>query len=304
MAAKQIVATSVALCLAWAIGASQWIARAQSLEGAGGSGAGVEKPVPALESWGSDLAGAMAIARAENRQVLVYFTSKNIPPARAMTSMVLAKMQGHPALEPFIRVQVDVDEQPEIAGQYKVNQLPVFVVLDQGKELDRFGGFLPPKAFLDTLRAAADRRQAIPVLQKRIANDPMDLEAAWLLARKYARDKKRDDLDKTLLEMRKRDPENQKGFLDNVAFLELMTSINPKVPQDGLAATEKYLEEFPESEFADQVEMTKAQLAFQAGDVAASIRILEQFPSKYPQSPLAPQVASDLRTYRAQMQAQ
>jgi outer membrane protein assembly factor BamD (BamD/ComL family) len=97
-------------------------------------------------------------------------------------------------------------------------------------------------------------------------------------------------------EIRDLDPDNAKGFLDNVAFLEMMAKMNVKTPADGLRATERFLKEFPRSEYADQVALTRAHLAYQTGDKELCLRILERFHSDYPKSPLAPQVRRDLTT--------
>jgi len=252
---------------------------------------------------GKNLDQALQAAAESKKPVLVFFSSNNIPPCKAMKDKVLKEQEVRDAMAAFEVVDIDVDQQPEIAGKYKVNQLPVFMVLDaKGSEIDRFGGFLPPQAFIETLRDAADPSQSIPELNRRISASKDDLEARWLLARKYARDKNRDGLDKTLVEMRQLDPKNEKGYLDGVAFLELMTSVNPKMPEDGFKTTGRFLEEFPKSKFADQVELTRAQMAYQMGDSEKCIEIMESFAQKYPTSPLAEQVKHDLAAVRGNAQ--
>ncbi|HUT23135.1 MAG TPA: thioredoxin fold domain-containing protein [Sumerlaeia bacterium] len=254
-------------------------------------------PPPPLDGWRASPDAALLEARKAGKPVVLFFTRSWTPPCAAIRNEVLVEEEVRKQMRGVEAVEIDVDKEPGLAGEYKITELPTFVVLDtSGKEYDRFTGFLPPSAFLETLRAAVDRRQAPAALEEHIRSHPKDIEARWLLARKYARDRKRDELDRTLGEIRDLDPENGKGYLDNVAFLEMMTTMNVKTPADGLRATERFLKEFPQSEYADQVALTRAHLAYQTGDKDLCVRILERFHRDYPKSPLAPQVRRDLTT--------
>lgn len=255
-----------------------------------------------LPGWGSDLQRCVQRARDAGRMTLIFFSSKDIPPARAMRDQVLSNPRVDSALLDFELVDVDVDEQPVIAGQFKISQLPVFAVLDaRGREIDRFGGFMPPRVFMETLRAAADPRQSIPVLREKIKEDNRDVKSRYLLAKKYARDKNRDGLDQMIDQVTQIDPDNREGYLDNVVFLKLMTSLNPKQPKEGLRKCEFFLRDFPDSDCSDQVDLARSQMAYQAGDTRTCLNILEDFPRNYPDSPLADQVSRDLATIRASL---
>ena len=101
---------------------------------------------------------------------------------------------------------------------------------------------------METLRAAADPRQSIPVLREKIKEDNRDVKSRYLLAKKYARDKNRDGLDQMIDQVTQIDPDNREGYLDNVVFLKLMTSLNPKQPKEGLRKCEFFLRDFPDSD--------------------------------------------------------
>ncbi|MBN1868661.1 thioredoxin family protein [Candidatus Sumerlaeota bacterium] len=250
--------------------------------------------------WETDLDAALERARRSGKPVVEMFTTPWAPPGLAMAREVLSDERVRRALRSVETVVADPDASPERAGETKIEQLPTFVILDSdGKEYDRFGGFLPVGAFLATFEAAIDPKQAVSELVEQIARNPEDVQARWLLAKKYARDKNANDLKDTLDGIRKADPENREGYLDNAVYLDLMTALNPETPEKGVEAAERFLADFPKSEFAPEVEMTLAQLLYQAGDRERAIRLLEEFPGHYPDSPLAPQVAEDLRAMRA-----
>ena len=250
--------------------------------------------------WETDLDEAFERTKRSGKPIVAMFVSNWASPVAAMIRETLSNKQVRKILRTVEAVVIDVDADSERAGEMKIDQLPTFVVLDSnGKEYDRFSGFLPPGAFIPTLQAAADPKQSIPELINHIERSPKDLEARWLLAKKYARDKRADDLTQVLDGLRDADPENRRGYLDNVAYLELMTSIDPRMPADGVRAAERFLREYPKSEFAPEVDMTLAQLAYQMGEKDRCLQILEEFPKRYPKSPLASQVAHDLEAIRS-----
>lgn len=40
---------------------------------------------------------------------------------------------------------VNVGDTPELAGQFEIASVPTFIKLEDGKEVERFSGFQPPK---------------------------------------------------------------------------------------------------------------------------------------------------------------
>ncbi len=261
-------------------------------------GSGRARPRPA-DGWETNLDWAFDRAKHSGQPLLLYFTSKNSPPCQAMVNEVLPDENVVDELRQVEQVRINVDEQPAMAGHYKIDQLPTYIVLDtDGTEYDRFSGFLPPQAFVEALRLAIDPDLSIDSLTRRIAKNKKDLQARWILAQKYARDRNRPALDKVLDQMRQIDPQNRKKYLDNVAYLEIMTTLNPRLPSDGVIACERFIKEFKRSEFADQIALTLAHLYYQMGDRNKAIRLLEKFPRNYPKSSLAHQVKNDLKKIR------
>lgn len=251
------------------------------------------------DGWEVHLDWAFDRAQQAGQPLLVYFMSANSPPCRAMDREVLSNERVLRELRQVEQVRINVDEQPAMAGYYKIDQLPTFVILDnQGEEFDRFSGFLPPGAFIETMRLAINPKLAINRLIQHTARNKKDMQARWILAQKYARDRNRGGLDSVLDEMRQLDPENKEQYLDNVAYLEIMTSLNPRQPGDGVRACERFLKEFKNSELADQIALTLAHLHYQMGERKKAIRLLEKFPRNYPRSALAEQVKADLRNIR------
>lgn len=273
----------------------------------------VRRPVPTPPAreraegtgWNTDLDYGLARAGRAGRPVLVFFSASWAPPCQAMKREVLVGDGARRALRQVEAVEIDVDDQPEVAARFGVDQLPVFAVLDtDGREYDRFGGFLPPGAFVETLEAAVDPKQAPGELERHVARRPKDVQAWWLLARKYARDRKQDKLDEALDAIRRYDSRGREGYLDNAAYLEMMTTLDMEKPNDGYRMAARFLREFADSEFAPEVTVARAQLAWQMGRAQEAVDILENFPNRYPRSALAGQVRADLEAIRGAMRSQ
>lgn len=47
--------------------------------------------------------------------------------------------------------EIDVDQQPDQASQLGVLSIPTYVIMKDGKEVDRIIGFTPKQAFLDKI---------------------------------------------------------------------------------------------------------------------------------------------------------
>jgi thioredoxin-related protein len=82
-----------------------------------------EKPRPTprpLVDWGSDLNEAVQQAGNSQREIVVFFNSKSIPPSVAMQNEVLPSNRVRSYLQDFELVQIDVDAQPAVAGKFKI----------------------------------------------------------------------------------------------------------------------------------------------------------------------------------------
>ena len=253
--------------------------------------------VPAPTYWGSDYNAALAKAKEGQAPIVVMFYSLLVPPCNSMNREILPRPNIREFLRPFVLVALDTDNNKDLAKQYKITALPAFIILDPlGREYDRFTGFLPPEAFIATMKAAIDPRNSPGVLLRKAKADPNDLESRWQLAQKYARDRKPKELNALLAEMRGLDPDGAKGYLDRVSYMELMTGLDVQNPKDGIASSEEFLKNFPKSKYVDQVDMTRAQLYYQAGDTEKALQILKAFPTTHPNSPLAKQVTQGIST--------
>ncbi|ORY27445.1 putative thioredoxin [Naematelia encephala] len=89
----------------------------------------------------TDAAGfrARALDETQSKPVLVDFFATWCQPCRMLTP-TLKNLTGPESQ--YDLITIDVDEHPEVAGQYKVSALPTVVAFKNGKPVNKFVGML------------------------------------------------------------------------------------------------------------------------------------------------------------------
>lgn len=125
----------------------------------------------APEGWQTDVDAALALAKTENKAVMVEFTGSDwCPPCMMMKKEVFSKKEFvKGASEDFILVHLDFPNgDPELAEKnkpaaekYKIEGFPTVILLDsEGKEFNRFFASQFPKVdlFLAHLDKALEKK--------------------------------------------------------------------------------------------------------------------------------------------------
>lgn len=105
--------------------------------------------------------------------VLLDFYGDRCPPCRAMDPIVQQLIdQGYPV------VRINVERQPDLARRFAVTSIPCFVMLVEGREVDRAIGQQPPQRLVQMLQRAAP---AVPhPLSNQLATESRPASAAAL----------------------------------------------------------------------------------------------------------------------------
>ena len=116
------------------------------------------RPGSIPEGWGTDYQAARAEAartagsKSDGRKVLIAFYMAGCPPCAAMDRLVLSTAAVRSALEAFVPVRVDVDQDRELANHFEVFGTPTFAVVDaDGRILAKCEGYQPVAAFIKFL---------------------------------------------------------------------------------------------------------------------------------------------------------
>lgn len=109
-----------------------------------------------LVPWRTDFAAAREEARRANKPVFAYFTATWCGPCRELKRTLWSDPKTEAALRDYVPVKVDIDANPALAGEYKVPEtgIPLLVVLgDDGAVAKQWvGSGISGEGFADWLK--------------------------------------------------------------------------------------------------------------------------------------------------------
>lgn len=108
-----------------------------------------------LIPWRTDFAAAQQEARSANKPLFMYFGATWCAPCQSLKRTTWADRDVETALQGYIPVNIDIDEQRALAQQYAFSDgIPFFIVMTpEGKITKVFEGAIGPKDFLEWLKA-------------------------------------------------------------------------------------------------------------------------------------------------------
>ena len=118
---------------------------------------------PELVSWRDNLTAAQAEATSSNKVVLLYFWAEWCGPCHRMSRATWADARVKQAMESFVPVKIDLDQQPDVARRYSVTAIPRIILLDRAVVLASKEGFVEPDALVQWLADVTARQSPVSV---------------------------------------------------------------------------------------------------------------------------------------------
>jgi thioredoxin 1 len=122
-----------------------------------------------------EFATALERATAEHNLLLVDATAAWCGPCQMMDRStwvdpeVTAWVRAH-----GLAIQVDVDEQKEVARELRIQSMPTIIAFINGKEFDRVVGAKKPKELLAWLEGVTRGETSLVVVERRVRREPAD----------------------------------------------------------------------------------------------------------------------------------
>jgi len=139
----------------------------------------VIRPEVTAAGWGGDFDAAMAQAKKTGRPVVVAFHGKYCPPCHVMERTVLGKPEVQKALEDFVPVRIDPEDHPDVAGRYRIQATPTYLVLTpDGTPVNMLVGAQSVEDFVSFLHLSAGLAADTPPEPKAEAPSPSGGNAA------------------------------------------------------------------------------------------------------------------------------
>jgi len=110
-------------------------------------------------AWHDDLETALLQGMAEYRPIFVFITTPHCGYCHRMKADVLSQPEVTELLDDFVRVEVDLSENPMFSARYQVRGVPAILFLSSdGRERGRRMGFVTKDQLVRTMRDALDLR--------------------------------------------------------------------------------------------------------------------------------------------------
>ena len=113
---------------------------------------------PADDLWSAKVPEFRADAAVAGAPTVLYFTATWCGYCRQMERTTLSNAGVRTRLEPFTRIKLDFDQQPDLVARYRISGVPAFVMVDaRGEEISRLVGATEPDPFRGWLEEARTR---------------------------------------------------------------------------------------------------------------------------------------------------
>ncbi|OPZ07107.1 MAG: Outer membrane protein assembly factor BamD [candidate division BRC1 bacterium ADurb.BinA364] len=204
------------------------------------------------------------------------------------------------ALDSFVKARVNAAQEREFALYYRVQAYPTIVFFDsQGRELDRFTGYIDPPMFLKLALEAVDPKTNYVALKERLRANPGDVEALYYMGYKYARRGEDDRAEGYFARVEELDAKNEFGFHDNIALRRAERLANGEDPAQALAALERLRAKYPDADERERADLLWARTLWRAGRSQDALQAYSAFLQQYPQSDQRGQVEAALAALQA-----
>ncbi|UCD94824.1 MAG: tetratricopeptide repeat protein [Candidatus Zixiibacteriota bacterium] len=180
--------------------------------------------------------------------------------------------------------KIDAEKDTVTAKKYGVSGYPtVLLINDDGSEIDRIAGYLPPDEFTETINNyLKDIGTLADYLRK--ADTNATTEVNYVLGEKYTGRGMYDEARSYYEKVIKVDPDNEDGHTEDAMMGLADLLLREKEYDKSIVQLDKVIKKFRGSETATEAELWIAYAERKKGDTAAAILTYEKYIKNHPES--------------------
>lgn len=179
----------------------------------------------------------------------------------------------------------------EMRDHFGVSGFPTLLILDEsGEEIDRLQGFVPAPQFVEMVEDSMSSPSSIGAVRQQAEEFPDDPAAQFHLAVKYMENRRYDNAEQQFLKVIDLDSENLTGNTDASYYYLAEIQFSTQNLRGTIETLETLKERFPESEYAKEADLMKAEVLLYRGETDEAKALLAGFIKANPEHPSGPQI--------------
>ena len=220
----------------------------------------------------------LARAKQENRYVFVDFFATWCGPCKRMDEKTFTDAKVQDLLNSMIAADWDAEKDPHVAvaKQYKVSAYPTLLVIGpDGKEVDRYLGYMDPADFIKTIDGYRNGVGTIAALEQQLKAKPEDVELLYQVGTKHAEAGRSELAAEPLNKVLKLDPNNAERNPEILYSLGEAYYMDAKYA-DAKPYFNRLVTEYKDSEIAPDGYKRLAGIEYKMGNNDGAVAMMEK----------------------------
>lgn len=235
--------------------------------------------------WVSSFEEARIVAERNDKNILIDFYTDWCSWCKVLDESTYTDRRVVNFSEKLVWVKVNAEKVVNLASRYKVNSYPTLILTkSDGAEIDRILGYLPPKEFLNRIKAYSEGKYTLEYYKNKVERDSTNIDWLYRLAQKYF---ERGDRKNAVLNFERvslQDSKNEEGKSDSALYYLALISMQEEQLKKAVEYFQKLVSYFNDSPLKKEAQIYIPYLYGKLGDKARALTLYNKFLEEHPES--------------------